>query len=73
MAIIDYLRRSPHAGDTAEGIARWWLGAAPADLGQVADALNGLERLQIVQRWIAADGREQYRIGPALLGEMQRP
>jgi hypothetical protein len=72
-AIVAYLRRAPHAGDTAEGIARWWLGAAPDEFGRVADALNRLERLQVVQRWTSADGREHFRIGPALLADLKQP
>ena len=67
-AIVDYLRRSPHAGDTAASIARWWLHATPAEFAQVADALIELEKQQMVKRWTAADGREHYRIGEALLG-----
>jgi hypothetical protein len=66
-AIVEYLRRNPHAGDTAVGIARWWLGATPAEFAQVEDALRSLELQHIVTRWVAADGREHYRIGPVLL------
>lgn len=73
MAIVEYLCQAPHAGDTAEGIARWWLGAAPEEFDQVTDALIGLVRLQLVQRWIAADGREHFSIGPALLADLKLP
>ena len=69
---MDYLRRTPRAGDTADGITRWWLGAPAEALPQVAAALDGLVREGLVERWVAPDGREQYRIGPALLGQMQR-
>lgn len=69
MAIIEYLRRNPRAGDSAEGIARWWLGAAPGEFSEVASALSCLERLSYVQRWVTTDARAQYRIGPALRSE----
>lgn len=66
--IAAYLARSPHAGDTVEGIARWWLGADPADWPQIQLALLCLERDRAVVRYIAADGREHFRIGPGLGG-----
>jgi hypothetical protein len=70
-AIVDYLRRSPHAGDTAENIARWWLRANPAEFAEIAAALTDLEKHGMVRRWTAGDGRDHYRIGQALLDAMR--
>ena len=56
--------RHPQAGDTLEGIARWWLGADPADWPQVQSALNSLEATREVVRTLAADGREHYLKAP---------
>jgi hypothetical protein len=56
-----YLREHPHAGDTVEGIAQWWLGLTPASLGLVECALEVLERAALVVGARAPDGRIHYR------------
>ena len=42
--ILDYLRKNPDAGDTLEGITRWWLNMERIDLSvkEVAQALESL-------------------------------
>lgn len=50
-AILRYLHGHPHAVDTAEGIARWWLPAKhPADTRLVEAALDRLEAQGLVRR-----------------------
>ncbi len=58
-----YLWRHPHACDTAEGIARWWLLGAHTSppLPVVLSALDHLQALGLVQAHPAADGRVRYR------------
>jgi hypothetical protein len=56
-----YLREHPHAGDTVDGIAQWWLGLSPASLGLVESALEVLERAAVVVGARAPDGRIHYR------------
>ena len=57
-----YLRDNPLACDSAEGIARWWLGAdAPVDEAIVKRALGQLQASGVVEVLIAADGRVRYR------------
>jgi hypothetical protein len=63
-AIRRHFAQFPGAGDTLEGIARWWLGADPADWDQVQRALDMLEARREVERWLAADGRAHYRKAP---------
>ena len=45
-AILDHLDAHPHAADSAEGVARWWLGprAVAAAPGAVETALGELVR-----------------------------
>ena len=64
--ITAYLAQHPQAGDTLEGIARWWLNADQADFPQIQLALNELERQRAMARYIAADGREHYSKYPPL-------
>ena len=42
--ILDYLRKNPDAGDTLEGITRWWLNMERIDFSvkEVAQALESL-------------------------------
>jgi hypothetical protein len=44
--LMGYLDKNPHAGDTTEGIAKWWLesGNTPAPVQQVAAVLEILTR-----------------------------
>ena len=57
-----YLRNNPLACDTAEGITRWWLGAAAPDDSRTL--MRALERMQAdgtIEALQAADGRVRYR------------
>lgn len=61
-AILKYLEAHPLAADTAEGVARWWLG--PTDptvtVAQVERALKLLESRRAVQRLTLIDGTILY-------------
>jgi hypothetical protein len=52
--ILDYLSEHPHAMDSLEGIATWWLPRheARADIGLVVRALEALQ----VQGWLERVG-----------------
>jgi Fe2+ or Zn2+ uptake regulation protein len=60
-AILDHLDAHPHAADSADGVARWWLGvgaaAAPADVRRALDELVARGRLRCVP---LADGTHLY-------------
>jgi Fe2+ or Zn2+ uptake regulation protein len=57
-----YLRNNPLACDSAEGIARWWLGGdTPVDDAVVKRALEQLQASGVVEVLTAADGRVRYR------------
>ena len=62
--VIEALRRytsdNPHACDTPDGIARWWLQGRYTP-GLVALALERLGALGLLERRPAADGRVRYR------------
>lgn len=51
-AILRYLIRHPRAKDTADGVARWWLGPAGASftVDEVRDALGRLA----AEGWVAS-------------------
>jgi len=75
-----YLRSNPHACDTVDAIARWWLQPdASRDTASLEAALHRLERLGLVESLHAADGRVRYRridAGPgtdAKLDALSRP
>lgn len=65
-AILDYLGASPHASDTAEGIARFWLPdplrRAPPDL--VRRALDGLVADGALVQIPVAGGEPRYAAAP---------
>ena len=42
--ILNYLRKNPNAGDTVEGISRWWLEIERID-NTVDDVMKALESL----------------------------
>lgn len=54
MMILDYLHKNPDAGDTLEGITKWWLGSERIAIAveEVADVLEAL----LVKGLIKKDG-----------------
>ena len=63
-AIRRHLERRPRAGDTLEGIARWWLDAEPADWPAIQRALDALVATRELACSLAGDGRAHYRKAP---------
>ena len=49
--ILNYLRRNPDAGDTLEGIAKWWLEMEriESSVDEVADVLESLVENRMVR------------------------
>lgn len=55
-AILRYLDEHPHAADTSEGIAKWWVPTnSHADIDTVRSALARLESQGLVCRRMNAD------------------
>ena len=61
--ILSYLRKHPDAGDTLEGITRWWLEAERIDVSvdEVVEALNSLLRNGLLGR-IECGGIVLYKL-----------
>lgn len=66
--IRNYLHAHPYAGDSAEGIARWWLGAPVAEWPHIRQALQSMVADGQLECHAAADGREHYRLPAAAVG-----
>ena len=66
VAIKDHLRRHPLAADSAEGVARWWLGLAHANVtvAQVERALNLLVAGREMRSLSLMDGTILYSQAP---------
>ena len=62
-AIRDYLARHPDAADSAEGVAKWWLGplGTEATTADTEQALLYLYGLGLIDRQTLPDGRALYR------------
>lgn len=60
--ILDYLRRNPHAGDTLEGITRYWLERERVEMSvhEVQKALEHLSRKGAISSRKMKDGRAIY-------------
>jgi len=61
-AIARYFRSHPHACDTLDGVARWWLTGALTAAPALEAALDILGNEGIVEAVHAADGRTRYRL-----------
>ena len=61
-AILAHLASHPHAADTAEGVARWWLGGqgGASTLPEVEAALRQLVARRALREERLADGTTLY-------------
>ena len=62
--ILGYLRKNPDAGDTLEGITRWWLNMERIDLSvkEVAQALESLMEQGVITINKDRGGTTLYKI-----------
>ncbi len=62
--IINYLRRNPDAGDTLEGIVKWWLGfeSIESSMDDVMGVLETLIRKKAISMHSIADGTTFYKV-----------
>ncbi len=62
--ILNYLRRNPDAGDTLEGIAKWWLETERIEysVDAVADTLESLVELGVIGIRESKGGKIFYAI-----------
>lgn len=62
--IMDYLRRNPDAGDTLEGISKWWLQSECIDqsVGEVSTALEELVKEGKLKKQKVKGERLVYKI-----------
>lgn len=66
VAILDHLRRHPLAADSADGVARWWLGPLHASAlpAHVEQALELLVARRTLRRLTLMDGTVLYAQAP---------
>jgi len=64
--ILQYLKAHPDAGDTAEGIAEWWLTEQGTDESEVLveQALNHLVKQGLLERHVLVEGTILYELAP---------
>jgi len=62
--IINYLRKNPDAGDTLEGIVKWWLGfeSIESSMDDVVGVLETLIRKKAISMYSIADGTTFYKV-----------
>jgi hypothetical protein len=62
--ILSYLRRHPDAGDTLEGITKWWLELERIDtsVDDVASVVNNLAKRRILKTHKTQCGTKFYKI-----------
>jgi hypothetical protein len=60
--ILEYLRQHPHAADTLEGIASWWVNQRQVswDLYQVEEVLERLVEEGRIAKQIGREGAVRY-------------
>ncbi len=65
--ISKYLQEHKHAGDTLEGITKWWVMSQELDvsLSNVQEALAQLQANGVVVENKGADGRTRYQACPS--------
>lgn len=61
--ILEYLRKNPEAGDTLEGIAKWWLEIERIEVSvnEIADALKSLIKKEQILVYKTRGGTTFYK------------
>jgi Fe2+ or Zn2+ uptake regulation protein len=62
--ILDYLRKNPDAGDTIEGISRWWVQSEfiEQSVDEVASVLERLTKEGMVKKQEVKGGSTLYKV-----------
>ena len=62
--ILCYLQKNPCAGDTLEGITRWWLGIERVEtsVDDVSDALKSLIRKGLIRMYKTKGDTSYYKV-----------
>ncbi len=62
--ILNYLRKNPNAGDTLEGISKWWLNLEIIDVkvDEVSEVLEALIRESKVKRQVIEGDNPVYLV-----------
>ncbi len=62
--ILNYLRKNPNAGDTLEGISKWWLDFEKIDIkvDEVSEVLETLIKEGKVKRQVIDGDNHIYKI-----------
>jgi len=62
--ILNYLRKNPEAGDTLEGITKWWIGLEKIELSvdEVAYALDNLMNKDLIRTHKIRGGVTFYKV-----------
>lgn len=62
--ILNYLRKNPEAGDTLEGITKWWIGLEKIELSvdEVAYALDHLIKKDLIRMHKSKGGITFYKV-----------
>ena len=64
--ILRYLTAHKDARDTVEGIAKWWVRQSSGfTSAEIAEALERLERHELVRVWKSASAKPVYGLGNA--------
>lgn len=60
--ILTYLKENAEAGDTLEGIARWWVMRQNIShsVNQVQQALEALKSMGVIEEWKVSDQETIY-------------
>ncbi len=62
--ILNYLRKNPEAGDTLEGISKWWLNLEKIDVkvDEISEILETLIREGKVKRRVRSENKAIYKL-----------
>ncbi len=62
--ILDYLRKNPDAGDTLEGVSKWWLNFEKIDVtvDEISDVMETLSMEGIIEKQVLSGDAAIYKV-----------